>query len=141
MADETAEQEEERDEAGDDQSEESKKAEEKAEEREAAREKMEKIQEDPPADLEDWPDDAAKYETFGGPEGEHSYEEGPERQLGPSEVRHHEDGSVSVGGDKVDDPDEFKGDPIPGGPTDPSAPKLSGESDASTQPGAERETG
>ena len=36
-------------------------------------------------------------------------------------MRHHEDGSVEVGGEKVDDPDEFKGEPIPGGPTDPDA--------------------
>jgi hypothetical protein len=36
-------------------------------------------------------------------------------------VRHHEDGSVEVGGEEVDDPDEYKGDPIPGGPTDPKA--------------------
>jgi hypothetical protein len=35
-------------------------------------------------------------------------------------VRHREDGSVEVGGEEVDDPDEFKGEPIPGGPTDPS---------------------
>ena len=54
----------------------------------------------------------------GGPEGEHSYDEGPEAQLGRSDVRHHEDGSVTVEGEKVDDPEEFKGDPIPGGPTD-----------------------
>jgi hypothetical protein len=26
---------------------------------------------------------------------------------------------VGVGGEQVDDPDEFKGEPIPGGPTDP----------------------
>jgi hypothetical protein len=36
-------------------------------------------------------------------------------------VRHREDGSVEVGGEEVDDPDEFKTEPIPGGPTDPSA--------------------
>ena len=36
-------------------------------------------------------------------------------------MRHHEDGSVEVGGEEVDDPDEFKGEPIPGGPTDPDA--------------------
>jgi hypothetical protein len=36
-------------------------------------------------------------------------------------VRHREDGSVEVGGEEVDDPDEFKGEPIPGGPTDPRA--------------------
>src|SRR3954467_6789836 len=76
----------------------------------------------PPADLEDWPDDAAKYETFGGPEGEHGYHEGPEEEkLGPSSLRHTEDGGVKIAGDEVDDPDEYKGDPIPGGPTDPDA--------------------
>jgi hypothetical protein len=36
-------------------------------------------------------------------------------------VRFHEDGSVEVGGEEVDDPGEFKGEPIPGGPTDPDA--------------------
>jgi hypothetical protein len=42
-------------------------------------------------------------------------------------VRHYEDGTVTVGGDEVDNPDEFKGDPIPGGPTDPNAPHEPGE--------------
>jgi hypothetical protein len=107
----------------DDQSDESKKAQEKEEEREQAREKMDEIEKDPPADLEDWPDDAAKYETFGGPEGEHSYEEGPETKLGPSSLRHHESGAVTIEGEEVDDPDEYKGDPIPGGPTDEDAPQ------------------
>ena len=60
----------------------------------------------------------SEYETFGGPEGDHSYDEGPEAKLGDSDVRHHEDGSVTVEGEKVDDPDEFKSEPIPGGPTD-----------------------
>src|SRR3954449_1132672 len=108
---------------GDDQSEESQKAQEKEEEREKAREKMQEIEEDPPADLEDWPDDAAKYETFGGPEGEHSYEEGPETKLGPSSLRHTEDGGVTIEGEEVDDADKYKGDPIPGGPTDENAPQ------------------
>jgi hypothetical protein len=58
---------------------------------------------------------------FGGAEGDHSYDEGPEANLGPDSVRHHEDGSVEVGGEQVDNPDEFKGEPIPGGPTDPDA--------------------
>ena len=77
--------------------------------------------EDPPEKLEDWPDGQAKYETFGGAEGDRSYDEGPEAKLGPDSVRHREDGSVEVGGEEVDDPDEFKGEPIPGGPTDPDA--------------------
>jgi hypothetical protein len=106
-----------------DQSDESKKAQDKAEEREAAKEKMKEIEEDPPAELEDWPDDAAKYETFGGPEGEHSYEEGPETKLGPSSLRHTEDGGVTIEGEEVDDPDKYKGEPIPGGPTDEDAPQ------------------
>src|SRR3954471_15544834 len=105
------------------QSEESQKAQEKEEERESARERMDEIEEDPPADLEDWPDDAAKYETFGGPEGEHSYEEGPETKLGPSSLRHHEGGGVSIEGEEVEDSDKYKGPPIPGGPTDPDAPQ------------------
>jgi hypothetical protein len=105
------------------QSEESQKAQEKEEERESARERMDEIEEDPPDNLEDWPDDAAKYETFGGPEGEHSYEEGPETKLGPSSLRHHEGGGVSIEGEEVDDADKYKGEPIPGGPTDPDAPQ------------------
>jgi hypothetical protein len=101
----------------------SEKAQQKEEESEQAREKIKELEEgDPPEDLEDWPDDAAKYETFGGPEGEHGYHEGPEEEkLGPSSLRHKEDGGVTIAGDEVDDPDEYKSDPIPGGPTDPDA--------------------
>lgn len=84
-------------------------------------EKTREIEENPPENLEDWPDDDSKYKTMGGAEGNESYDEGPTSKLGPSGVRHHEDGSVSVDGEKVDDPDEFKGEPIPGGPTDPDA--------------------
>ena len=97
------------------------------EEHDEAKEEMEKLEEDPPEKLEDWPEGKAKYETFGGPEGPHGYEEGPEKNLGPSGVRHHEDGSVTVDGEKVDNPDDYKGEPIPGGPTDPNAPGIPGE--------------
>src|SRR3954470_6805299 len=109
--------------SSEDEDEESKKAQEKEEEREQAREKVEELEQgDPPADLEDWPDDAAKYETFGGAEGEHGYHEGPEQEkLGPSSLRHHEDGRVTIAGDEVDDPADYKSEPIPGGPTDPDA--------------------
>ena len=48
---------------------------------------MRELEENPPKDLEDWPDDERKYETFGGREG----------------------------------------DPIPGGPTDPSAGRPDAE--------------
>jgi hypothetical protein len=90
-------------------------------EMEEAKQEVQQLEDDPPEKLEDWPDGKAKYETFGGAEGDHSYDEGPEANLGPDSVRHHEDGTVEVGGEEVDDPDEFKGDPIPGGPTDPNA--------------------
>jgi hypothetical protein len=94
---------------------------------EEAQAKVDALEEDPPEKIEDWPDDDAKYKTFGGPEGDTSYEEGATAKLGESEVRHHDDGSVTVKGEKVDNPDEYKGDPIPGGPTDPNAASISGE--------------
>jgi hypothetical protein len=87
---------------------------------EDAKREIQALEDDPPEKLEDWPSGQAKYETFGGKEGDHSYAEGPEAKLGPDSVRHREDGSVEVGGEEVDDPDEFKGEPIPGGPTDPN---------------------
>jgi hypothetical protein len=101
------------------------KAQQKEEERDNAKEKMQSLEENPPEKLEDWPDDAAKYETFGGPEGEESYDESVTSKLGPSSLRHHEDGKVTVEGEEVDNPDEYKGEPIPGGPTDPDAPQDS----------------
>ena len=92
---------------------------------EEAKQEIKKLEEEgPPEKLEDWPTGKAKYETFGGPEGEHPYHEGPEEQLGPSDTRHREDGSVEVEGEEVDDPEELKGEPIPGGPTDPDTPNL-----------------
>lgn len=85
------------------------------------------LEENPPKDLKDWPDDERKYETFGGREGDHGYEEGPERRLGPSGLRHMPDGSVEIDGEKVDNPEDFKGPPIPGGPTDPAAGRPEAE--------------
>ena len=90
-----------------------------AEEEEAAKKKVKELEDDPPEKLEDWPDDKAKYETFGGAEGEESYEESVTSKLGPSSLRFREDGGVEIEGEEVDDPDEYKSDPIPGGPTDP----------------------
>src|SRR4051794_21651213 len=104
------------------------KAQEAEEKFEAAKEKMEEIEENPPEKLEDWPDDAAKYQTFGGSEdGESTYDEKHEEALGEHSVRHHDDGSVEVKGEEADNPDEYKGEPIPGGPTDPDAPAAPGE--------------
>lgn len=88
---------------------------------------MKRVEEDPPSNLEDWPQGKAKYETFGGPEGEHGYHEGVEEKLGPSSVRHHEDGSVTIANEEVDNPEDFKGEPIPGGPTDPNSPDRTDE--------------
>jgi hypothetical protein len=105
--------------------EERKQAEEHKEESGEAKEEIKRLEDEgPPEKLEDWPSGKAKYETFGGPEGEHPYHEGPEQQLGPADVRHKEDGSVEVEGEEAEDPDELKGDPIPGGPTDPDTPNL-----------------
>jgi hypothetical protein len=105
------------------------KAKEAEEKYEAAQKKMEEVEKNPPEKLEDWPDDEAKYQTFGGSEGgESTYDEHHEEALGEHSVRHHDDGSVEVKGEQVDNPDEYKGDPIPGGPTDPDAPDAPGES-------------
>jgi hypothetical protein len=104
------------------------KAQEAEERHERARQKMEEIEKDPPEKLEDWPDDEAKYETFGGSEaGESTYDEQHEEALGEHSVRHHDDGKVEVKGEEVDNPDDYKGEPIPGGPTDPDAPAMPGE--------------
>lgn len=108
-------------------SDESKKAEEALEVHEEAKERIKALEEDPPKDLKDWPDDEAKYLTFGGGEGDHGYEEGPEKKLGPSSLERREDGSIAIEGEEVDNPEDYRGDPIPGGPTDPNAPELSDE--------------
>jgi len=96
---------------------------------ERAKETMKKLEDsdEPPTDLEDWPSDEAKYVTYGGAEGDHGYDEGPERKLGPSSLERHSDGSITIEGEPVEDPDEHRGPPIKGGPTDPDAPELPGE--------------
>ena len=127
--------------SGEDKSEASKSAEEAEKEAEEAKQKVKDLEENPPEKLEDWPDDKAKYETFGGAEGNESYEESVTSKLGPSSLRHREDGTVEVEGEEVDDPEEYKGDPIPGGPTDPKMedsraygePDLTDESSADTK--------
>jgi hypothetical protein len=95
------------------------KAEEDKREVEEAKQQMQELEEgDPPEDLEDWPDGKAKYQTYGGPDTESGYDEGPTAKLGPADLEHKEDGSVEIAGEEVDDPEEYKGEPIPGGPTD-----------------------
>lgn len=102
---------------------------------EQAKEELRQIEEDPPEKLEDWPKGKAKYQTFGGPEGEHGYHEGPEQNLGPSSLRHHEGGEVEVEGEVVENPEDYKGEPIPGGPTDPNAPRQPGERELQKEEG------
>jgi hypothetical protein len=121
MSEETAEQQ------GTDQDDAHAKAQEAEEKHERAKETMEKLEQDPPDKLEDWPDDEAKYETFGGSEDQSEYDDHHEEALGEHSVRHHDDGKVEVKGEEVDNPDEYKGEPIPGGPTDPEAPAMPGE--------------
>src|SRR5436305_12883919 len=104
--------------AGSQQSEEVAKARKASEQEEEAKERLKQLEENPPENLEDWPDDKAKYETFGGAEGNEGYEESVTRKLGPSSLRYREDGSVEIEGDQVDNADEYKREPIPGGPTD-----------------------
>jgi hypothetical protein len=89
-----------------------------AEEVEEAKEEMHQLEEgDPPEKLEDWPSGRAKYLTYGGPEGTAGYDEGATKKLGPSSLEHHEDGSVTIEGEKVDNPEEYKADePVPGAP-------------------------
>lgn len=83
---------------------------------------MKEVEENPPDKLEDWPGGVAKYRTIGGGDANEEWEDGPTGNLGPSDVRYYEDGTVTVKGEQVDNPEDFKGDPIPGGPTDPDAP-------------------
>jgi hypothetical protein len=92
-----------------------------AEDREVEKE-MKRVEDDPPQSLDDWPGGKAKYKTFGGAEADSGYGEGQTEKLGPSDVQHQEDGNVTVRGEEVDNPDDYKGEPIPGGPTDPEAP-------------------
>ena len=85
-------------------------------------------QDELPSDPKDYPDGPAKYLTIDA-EGEDPYGEGITAKLGPASVEHHEDGSVSVEGEKVDNPDDFKGEPVPGGPTDPTQDRLGSDED------------
>jgi hypothetical protein len=88
-----------------------------------AHEQVKELEDDPPKDLKDWPDDERKYVTFGGGEGDHGYDEGPEKNLGPSSVRRFEDGSVEIEGEKVDNPDDYKMESIKGDSDHPADQK------------------
>ena len=45
------------------------------------------------------------------------YDEGPTRKLGPSSLEHREDGSVTIEGEPVDDPEQYKGERLPDAPS------------------------
>ena len=84
-----------------------------------------------PSDLKEWPDGKAKYVTFDSESGV-PYGEGLTEKLGRPVV-HHEDGSVSVDGEKVDNPEDYKGEPIElatqiGSPDDASSGEAEGGS-------------
>src|SRR5205085_1748801 len=74
---------------------------------------------DAPTTLEGWPSGPAKFLTYGN-EDDGPYGVGLTAKLGPSDLRRHADGSVSIGGEKVDNPEDYRGEPLPGGPTDPN---------------------
>jgi hypothetical protein len=98
------------------------KAREEQEDTAQAKEEMRRLEEQgPPDKLEDWPDGKAKYQTFGGPDGQSGYEEGATSELGPADLRYHENGKITIAGEEVENPDDYRGDPIPGGPTDDDA--------------------
>jgi hypothetical protein len=89
-----------------------------AEEVEKAQQELHDLEEgEPPSRLEDWPSGRAKYLTYGGPEGTAGYDEGATAKLGPSSLEHHDDGSVTIEGEPVENPEDYKADePIPGAP-------------------------
>jgi hypothetical protein len=97
------------------------KAQEKDKENERAAEEMRVLEEgDPPKNLEDWPDGPAKYLTYGSGEDE-AYGAGVTAKLGPANLERHGDGSIVIDGDKVDNPEDYKAEPLAGGPSDPNA--------------------
>jgi hypothetical protein len=74
-----------------------------------ARAQIKRLEKDgPPTKLTDWPTGKAMFLTFGRAEGgDEGYEEGNARQMGPSSLRHYADGSVSIRGEKVDNPKAY----------------------------------
>jgi hypothetical protein len=97
------------------------KARDKEKENEAAAEEMRVLEEgDAPKDLDDWPSGPAKYLTYGTDEDE-PYGVGVTAKLGPANLERNGDGSIVIDGEKVDNPEDYKAEPLEGGPTDPKA--------------------
>ena len=80
-----------------------------------------------PTELSDWPGGKAKFLTLGGSDAGDRYGEGATSELGPGDLVRHAGGAISIAGKMVDNPEDYKGEPIPGGPTDPDAPQEPGE--------------
>jgi hypothetical protein len=96
------------------------KAQDKADQRDLAQEEMRVLEAgDVPTEREGWPGGPAQYLTYGSEDDQ--YGTGVTAKLGPADVRHYADGSVSVAGEMVDNPRDYKGEPLIGGPTDPGA--------------------
>jgi hypothetical protein len=94
------------------------KAQQKARENEDAIVEMRKLEAgDPPTDLDDWPSGPAKYLTYGNEEDD-VYGVGVTAKLGPANLARFSDGSIAIDGKKVDNPEDYKGKPLAGGPTD-----------------------
>jgi hypothetical protein len=67
-------------------------------------------QEKLPSDPREWPGGKGKFVTFA--EGDDKpYGEGDTAKIGP-QVIYHDDGSATVDGKKVDNPEDYKGEPI-----------------------------
>ena len=97
------------------------KAQQQEKQNEQAAEEMRVLEEgDPPTNLDDWPDGPAKYLTYGSGEDE-AYGAGVTGKLGPANLERNGDGSIVIDGDKVDNPDDYKAEPLEGGPSDPDA--------------------
>jgi hypothetical protein len=97
------------------------KAQEQEKENEQAAEEMRELEAgDPPTNLDDWPDGPAKYLTYGSGEDE-AYGAGVTGKLGPANLERNGEGSIVIDGEKVDNPDDYKSEPLAGGPTDPNA--------------------
>ena len=84
-------------------------------EHEKAAEQMRELEQsdEVPSDLSEWPEGKAKYVTFG-EQSDDAYGDGPTAKLGPAEVAHHEDGTVTVAGEEVN-AEDYKSEPISSG--------------------------
>jgi hypothetical protein len=97
------------------------KAQEKEKENEGALEEMRVLEGgEPPAELDDWPSGPAKYLTYGSGEDE-AYGIGVTGKLGPANLERNGDGSIVIDGEKVDNPEDYKGERLEGAPTDSDA--------------------